>query len=770
MLLKEHERKVYLLDQQINDRGVLVDPRVPHNALAFAARKTEELITRAREITKLDNPNSVAQLMSWLEGEDVMVDSLTKKDVAKLLKMDHDDHIEEVLRIRQQLSKSSVKKYQAILNCLCDDNRVRGLFQFYGASRTGRWAGRLVQLQNLPQNKLKDLDLARELLIADEYELFEMLFGNVFDTLSQLIRTAFIGKPTLSVADYRAIEARVGAWFCNVAWRMEVFATHGKIYEASASQMFNIPMAEFEAYEAQNKKHPARQKGKVAELLLMYGGGVNAMVNGGALDMGLQQEELQPLVTAWRQANPEICSMWRQLEHAAKQTIYTKRGHRAGFVEFLFARGCLLMVMPNKQRALTYRNAEVVDGQIVYHGVDPDTKRWGQQSTWGGKLLENCIARGTPVLTSSGWKPIQNVTHSDFIWDGQEWCSHKGVISKGTQPVIEVFGVELTSDHKVLTEKGWVNAADCEGLHRFYCRLPESFTTAGLQREAQSLGSGVHRLSFKNSDGWPGPNQASKQWSRSVVRMQTQTNHWQKKNEARDVSASGLQGLAINERPLQAFVTSSVEKLRCAWNHSLQAVGEKLRSVLAGHGPYLCFGFTAGSYRQRGGLQPRELQMGFGKSELKQQAIQPKNRHPKRIYDSGRSSCCVWREEVDTGVPRSSGCGRAKVVRSSGREEQVFDILNVGPRNRFVVKGKDCQPLIVHNCCQAISRDVLADEMLLLSREHNVPLVMHVHDEIVAEGDHLDLMLKTMDRTFDWAPGLVLGGDGYLTNYYRKDD
>lgn len=425
MLVKQFERDIYALDQRINDRGIGVDLGFVHNAIEFATRKSETLIEQARELTSLSNPNSVAQLKNWLEGNDVLVDSLNKKALAELIKATDDTQVEQVLRIRQQLGKSSVSKYTAMTRAVCWDGRVRGLVQYYGASRTGRWAGRIVQMQNLPQNKLKDLDLARQLVAAGEFELFDLMF-DTFDTLSQLIRTAFVGVPEFTVADFSAIEARVVAWFCNVAWRMQVFATHGKIYEASASEMFRIPMAEFEEYEARNAKHPARQKGKVAELLLGYGGGVNALINGGALDMGLQESELQPLVTAWREANPEVVAMWRTLETAAKTCIRTHKETRAGFVTFKFARGCLLMVMPNRERALTYQQARInKDGQIEYLGTDPDTKRWGIATTWGGKLLENAAqAISRDVLASAMLDaekkdiPIVLHVHDEIVADG----------------------------------------------------------------------------------------------------------------------------------------------------------------------------------------------------------------------------------------------------------------------------------------------------------------------------------------------------------------
>lgn len=391
MIVKPYLRDLYLVDQAINDRGVLVDLRVAENAVDFANREVKRLTAMARDLSGLPNPNSVPQLKKWITGQGVFVgESLDKKAVDKILKEDCPDNVREVLQIRQQLGRSSVAKYNKILQTVCSDGRVRGLYQFYGAMRTGRFAGRHVQFQNLRSNKLKDLDLARQVLVAGDYELMGLLFGNVLDTLSQLVRTAFISSQgVLSVSDFSAIEARVAAWFCQCAWRMEVFATHGKIYEASASTMYKIPMEEFLAYEARDEKHPARQKGKVAELLLGYGGTYNALINGGALEMGLKEEELWPLINDWRDANPEFKTTWNLLEKAAKVCIQNRVPVKCRFVEFRMSGPHLLMVMPNRLRALVYRNAQVVRGNIVYWGVDPDTKMWGLLKTWGGKLLEN---------------------------------------------------------------------------------------------------------------------------------------------------------------------------------------------------------------------------------------------------------------------------------------------------------------------------------------------------------------------------------------------
>ena len=312
--LLESEQFFYQLDQEINDRGIEVDQQLVEQAILCDLSYKEQVTKRAYELSGLENPNSVSQLKGWLEEQGVFMDSLGKKEVAKHLK-EADGEVLEMLKLRLLMSKTSVKKYQAIERCVCSDGRVHGLLQFYGANRTGRWAGRLVQVQNLPQNKLKDLSLARTLVKEGQFETLDTLYGNVPGVLSELIRTAFVPKAghQFIVADFAAIEARVLAWLSGESWRLDVFEQGGDIYCASASSMFGVPV------EKHGVNSHLRQKGKIAELALGYGGSVGALTAMGALDMGLEEEELQPLVNQWRSANPHIVAFWWEIDKVAKQ-------------------------------------------------------------------------------------------------------------------------------------------------------------------------------------------------------------------------------------------------------------------------------------------------------------------------------------------------------------------------------------------------------------------------------------------------------------------
>ena len=379
----------YHQDQEINDRGIAVDMTLVNSAIAMDAQSNAELTQKMQELTQLDNPGSVAQMKRWLAENGMEVDSLGKKEVAAMLK-DAPKPLGDVLALRQQLAKSSVKKYQAMRDCVCADGRARGMFQFYGANRTGRFSGRLIQLQNLPQNHLSDLDTARELVRSGDYEGVQELYGDVPDTLSQLIRTAFVapdGK-LFYVADFSAIEARVIAWIAHEDWRAEVFKNGGDIYCASASQMFKVPV------EKHGINGHLRQKGKIAELALGYGGSVGALKAMGALEMGLQEDELYPLVKAWREANPNIVKLWWDVDNAATTAVSGKTAAMTHGIRFVCRSGMLFVTLPSG-RQLAYVKPMIGTNKfgspaITYLGVS-GTKRWERLETYGPKLVENIV-------------------------------------------------------------------------------------------------------------------------------------------------------------------------------------------------------------------------------------------------------------------------------------------------------------------------------------------------------------------------------------------
>ena len=378
----------YRLDQQINDRGIAVDMTLVKSAIAIDEQSRQELTTKLQELTMLDNPNSVQQMKSWLADNGLETDTLGKKQVAELLKT-APEPLKSVLVLRQHLAKSSVKKYQAMENTVCADGRVRGCFQFYGA-RTGRWAGRNIQLQNLPQNKMPDLEQARALVRAGDYDAVRLLYDSTPDVLSQLIRTAFVPKAgsTFFVADFSAIEARVIAWLAGEEWRQQVFAEGKDIYCASASQMFGVPV------EKHGVNAHLRQKGKIAELALGYGGSVGALKAMGALEMGLQEEELKPLVDAWRSTNPKIVKLWWEVDDAVMTTIRRKATTQTHGIRFSCRSGMLFITLPSG-RELAYVKPRIGENQFgspaaTYMGTNA-AKQWVRQESYGPKFVENIV-------------------------------------------------------------------------------------------------------------------------------------------------------------------------------------------------------------------------------------------------------------------------------------------------------------------------------------------------------------------------------------------
>lgn len=378
----------YHLDQQINDRGIAVDMALVCSAISIDERSREELTAKLKELTMLDNPNSVQQMKDWLADNGLETETLGKKQVAELLKT-APEPLRSVLVLRQQLAKSSVKKYQAMEATVCADGRVRGCFQFYGA-RTGRWAGRNIQLQNLPQNKMPDLEQARAIVRAGDYDAVRMLYDSTPDALSQLIRTAFVPRSghTFFVADFSAIEARVIAWLAGEDWRQRVFADGKDIYCASASQMFGVPV------EKHGINAHLRQKGKIAELALGYGGSVGALKAMGALEMGLQEEELKPLVDAWRTANPMIVKLWWAVDDAVMTVIRMKSSTETHGIRFTCQSGMLFITLPSG-RQLSYVKPRIGENQFgspaaTYMGTNA-ARQWDRLESYGPKFVENIV-------------------------------------------------------------------------------------------------------------------------------------------------------------------------------------------------------------------------------------------------------------------------------------------------------------------------------------------------------------------------------------------
>lgn len=400
----------YHLDQEINDRGIGLDMTLVEQAIAIDSISRKNLTQQIQNLTDLDNPNSVAQMKGWLSDNGLEMDTLGKKAVAETLKT-APKHLADVLSLRQQLAKSSVKKYTAMQTAVCKDSRARGMFQYYGANRTGRFAGRIIQLQNLPQNHMSDLADARALVRSGNYDALELLYDDIPDTLSQLIRTAFVPQDgrKFIVADFSAIEARVLAWLAGEKWRMRVFADGKDIYCSSASQMFGVPV------EKHGINGHLRQKGKIAELALGYGGSVGALKSMGALEMGLTEEELQPLVNAWRNANPMITALWWDIDRAVKTTVREHIPTEVAGLKFTYESGFLFLTLPSG-RQLAYVKPRMGENQfggeaVTYEGVGA-TKKWERLESYGPKFTENAVqAIARDILMYA----MQTLSHCDIV-------------------------------------------------------------------------------------------------------------------------------------------------------------------------------------------------------------------------------------------------------------------------------------------------------------------------------------------------------------------
>lgn len=468
IIIPDFVQREWETDLIINARGVAVDMDMVHGALEMGADVKQNLTAEAVNISGLNNPNSIKQLSAWLETEtDETVTDLRKDTVSKMLsREDNSPEVQRMLEIRQELGKTSTKKYDAILNAVCDDGRVRGLLQFYGANRTGRWAGRLVQVQNLPRTYTEPLELARDLVKNKKTDALRLIYGSVPDTLSQLIRTAFIAPPgrTLIDADFSAIEARVISWLAGEQWRLEVFRTHGKIYEASASQMFGVPL---ELIKKGNPEYALRQKGKVAELALGYQGSSGALIAMGALDMGIPEEDLPDIVTRWREANKRIRDLWYKMDNAAVQVI--TQGGSVGVNGVIVARefnynqntDYMTITLPSG-RKLYYIAPQIGvnkwdNPSISYMGMDQSTKKWKRIETYGGKLVENCVqaiardclALSIERLKAAGYEVIFHIHDEVVIECNADSASLDDVVRIMSEPIPWALDLPLGAD-------GWI--------------------------------------------------------------------------------------------------------------------------------------------------------------------------------------------------------------------------------------------------------------------------------------------------------------------------
>ena len=748
----------YWTDQRINDRGVEVDLTLAKNAVAMDAEISKNLMEKMRSLTGIDNPRSTSQLDMWLREHGCDMVSLGKKDVAQVIEETDDPLIRKVLSLRLLISKSSVKKYTKMLDATCSDGRARGMFQFYGAMRTGRFAGRLLQLQNLPQNHIENIGLVRELARRGDLEALSVMFDSVPDILSQLIRTAFVAREgsRFIVADFSAIEARVIAWLAGEEWRMKAFAEGKDIYCASASTMFGVPVV----------KHgingELRQKGKVAELACGYGGSVGALKAFGADKMGLTETEMQSIVDNWRASSPRIVQLWWDVDRAIKQTLEDGTTHRTHGLMFSLQKGILFIRLPSG-RSLAYVKPRLIDGKITYEGVSSN-KGWARLESYGPKFVENCIAKGTQVLTDRGWIEIQNVTTKDALWDGEKWVSHEGLINKGIQEVINIDGALMTPDHKVLTQEGWKNAPSCKGLKRYEVKLPNSDRVRRVEREEIPV-EGKMRL-------WKRVHHDCRAFFRrkaEILRLYERKANKCSKRNPQALQTSFIPCMALNEGTLHSSYSSGLDQLWRQGNQSLRQMARIIREFLGGYVTNLPERANAGQNRREWELHSRELQMGGLQNPVQKQTSKYTDRYTLG-QDNCERGCRSFRNRGHNApLQNTAWLDDRYLVRKTGLKKQVYDLKNAGPNHRFTIKT-EAGPMIVHNCVQGISRDLLLNAMKQVGPDARI--CMHIHDELVIEADSsvkLDDICQKMAQVPEWAEGLLLRADGYETKFYLKD-
>lgn len=907
----EHEN--WLIDQSINRNGIMVNQTLVDNAIRLSGEYREKLLARAMEITGLDNPNSPLLVKGWLEERlGRAVDSLSKAAVADLLAEDIPGDVREMLSIRQKISKSSIKKYDAMRLAACKDSRIRGMFQFYGAARTGRFAGRIVQLQNLPRNSMPDLDLARNMVLDGDLETLEMCYDDVQDVLSQLIRTALEAPPgkRFIVADFSAIEARVIAWLAGEEWEMKAFAEGKDIYCATASAMFGVPVVKH------GVNGELRQKGKVAVLACLaegqkvltnhglipiekvtkdmkvwdgqqfvhhdgviyrgerkvityegltatpdhlvwiegndrpvhfieaaqsgahllrsgfdrtpqvtnhpgcaesgtrkakelarhtktarvydikdagpnhrftvsgklvhncgYGGGIGALKAMGADKMGLTDDELQTVVRKWREASPHIVKLWADVENAAMNavsgiptTIKQKNLH------FHVDDDALFVELPSG-RHLVYLHPHLGKNRfgsdaILYTGLGGSKTtagRWGTLETYGGKLVENCLAQGTLVLTDQGLVPIEKVSKDTLVWDGISFVRHEGIIDKGVQDCITVDGLVMTPDHRILTEKGWMPCVETQGLNWADVRLPHRHQT-GRKHESWKIEMAVPlrlRPSEKSSRIRPEKEKALYK----VMRLHERAFDWPRHDYPRVVAPPHLGRMALIKTAMSEPTCASLQELRGPRHNGLRAVARKFPEFPGRYGALIQARTPVRPDRQQQRLLAGKLSLGYTQRKFQEQtdksgrAIlrQDDKRTIRRIgyrYDNAMLS---------TGPQLAAGI----IIDKTKCKKRVYDIRNCGPRHRFAVYDPETKKVrLVHNCVQAIARDCLCAAMKRLT-DAGYKICAHIHDEVILEMPEgrgsLDDAVRIMCQNESWNVGLVMKADGFEAKYYQKD-
>jgi len=820
------EKTLWELDQRINDRGVAIDMPLVDAAIKAVELAQVDLAAQTAELTEGAVASTTKTAALRLQIFEMFGIDMPNMQMATVEKAIEDPStppaMAELLTVRLQASSTSTSKYKVLKRGTSADGRLRGTLQFNGASRTGRWAGRLFQPQNLPRPTLKQplIDAGIEALKA---ECAHLTTDNVMALTSSSIRSCIVapyGKK-LVVADLSNIEGRVQAWLANEEWKLQAFRDYDTITGIDAKgkpvrrghDLYKLAYAKAFGITPESVTDDQRQIGKVMELALGYEGGVGAFATF-ANTYGIDLEDLAQKVLLdapedivakadnflewtkkekrpthglsddafvacdvlkrmWRDVHPNTRSYWGRFKDAVimalntRGTMYTTLG-----LKIKASKNWLIITMPSG-RSLCYPSPKLVDGAITYMGIDQFTRKWVRQHTHGGKLFENCIAKGTEVLTEKGWMPIEDTHPAVRVWDGVEWVAFSACVYKGKQTTMTTYGVEMTPDHLVLTEQGWKNASSCKGHNRAACGLPDGFEVSRQQREKIYVGSPLPMRKYHNS-GSERLAEVGKTRGLNLLRLFASGVYWKTQFKTRDESPSGLCSMAGNAGQMSLTKPSSIQKLWWAGNNSVRKLAGIIRQLLVGHGAYVCEGSYSGTIGQFRGIHAKKLCVENSESAMQQQAHQSNFGNTGRTHDDIRGCAALRYRPIDIELPGRKGladsCG---AVHATGRSEQdVYDLMDCGPRKRFVVRGTDGMPLIVHNCCQAVARDIMAANMPLIE-DAGYDITLTVHDEIISEAQDLpefnaDNLAVLLSANPSWASDIPLAAAGFETYRYRK--
>lgn len=778
------ERHLWQLDQRVNDRGIAVDLDLARAAIGAFQRASRSLAARASNLTDGD-VSSTTQRQRFLdylrEVRGFETEDLTKATVETLLKGDLDPHVRELLEIRQQAAATSPAKYNVLLGSTSSDGRLRGTVQFCGAGRTGRDAGRIFQPQNLPRSPdWFDGNVQEATIAAFKHDCEDIIYDNVSERCAFAVRGALVAEPgnKLVIADLSNIEGRVLAWLADEQWKIEAFKLYDRgegpdLYKVTAGRILGK-----DPYEV--TKGERQTQGKVPELAGGYGGGLGAYRKmGGDVFNAMDDDAIGEIVQAWRKAHPATKRLWYDAEGAVRSAVRNpgESFDVRGLLRVDSAKGPddveYVRIRLPSGRYLCYRNMHMDDaGKLLYEGVNQYTRKWELLETYYGKL---CIAQGTLVLTDAGWLPIEHVTSLHLLWDGEEWVSNEGLVRKGIKEVICLNGVWMTPDHEVLTTKGWVRASQSEGLERADARIPAG---REVPRKRRSQITVVAPLPVREGDTLARyrDNQAAKAGGTSVLRVYAEQDHIGEANNTRHVAPQGVRGVAQHDRQVLATNASGLGALRRAWNNGLRSVAEILHRLLGRYGADLLRGAYVGAPGQFRRVQLAELCMGYTHPTSPQQANQRAYQHAVGSDDSSRSGGPLGVEPDHAVLPSEHRGAGPYAVRGTRHVAEVYDLVNCGPRRRFVVAGENGDTFIVHNCeniVQAVARDVFMTG-LRKAEEAGYPVVLRVHDELVCEvPDDPAFTDKTLaDMMADnpsWAIGLPLSAAGFEALRYRKE-